>query len=337
MQKWTRSLITAVTLGAVVTPAMSVAADPAKATGYSKHPEAQAFIQEMVAQGFERDELNRVLDQARKQQSILKAMSRPAERRLTWGKYRKIFLGQKRIDQGVAFWNEYSETLARAEKTYGVPAEIIVAIIGVETRYGRNMGSYRVLDALATLGFDYPKRGKFFRGQLKEYLLLAREEGLTDLTRLKGSYAGAMGFGQFIPSSFRNFAVDFDNDGKRDIWTNRVDAIGSVANYFNKHGWTTGAPVRASVTFKGPVQEEWVNQSLKPARTLAEWSALGVQSNEALGGSQKATLMGLKTGQDTQHWLGLHNFYVITRYNHSRLYASAVYELSQQLRDAVKK
>lgn len=337
MQKWIRSLITATTLGAAVTPAMYATADDTAAAGYSKHPEAQAFIQEMVALGFDREDLDKALDQARKQQSILKAMSRPAERRLTWGKYRKIFLGQKRIDQGVAFWNKHRVTLERAEKTYGVPAEIIVAIIGVETRYGRNMGSYRVLDALATLGFDYPKRGKFFRGQLKEYLLMAREEGLTDLTKLKGSYAGAMGFGQFIPSSFRNFAVDFDNDGKRDIWTNRVDAIGSVANYFNKHGWATGAPVRASVTFKGPVKDEWVNQSLKPSRTLADWNTLGVQSTMKLDSTEKATLMGLKTGQATQHWLGLHNFYVITRYNHSRLYASAVYELSQQLRDAVKK
>lgn len=338
MQKWIRSFITAATLGAAVTPAAYVAAaGSTSVAGYSKHPEAQTFIQELAAQGFDRGELEAALDQARKQDSILKAMSRPAERRLTWGKYRKIFLGQKRIDQGIEFWNKHRETLERAEKTYGVPAEIIVAIIGVETRYGRNMGSYRVLDALATLGFDYPKRGKFFRGQLKEYLLMAEEEGLTDLTKLKGSYAGAMGFGQFIPSSFRNFAVDFDNDGKRDIWTNRVDAIGSVANYFNKHGWKTGEPVRASVSFSSPVKDEWVNQSLKPTRTLKDWSGLGVQSKASLDASQVATLVGLKTGDATQYWFGLHNFYVITRYNHSRLYASAVYELSQQIRNAVKK
>lgn len=331
MQKWIRTYAFAALSAALVTP---VQASPSEGSGYAAHPEAREFINEMVKEGFDETWLIDRLNQARQQQSILTAMSRPAERRLTWGQYRKIFLGQKRIDQGVAFWKQHKDTLARAEQTYGVPAEIIVAIIGVETRYGRNMGSYRVLDALATLGFDYPKRGKFFRGQLKEYMLMAREEGITDLTKLKGSYAGAMGFGQFIPSSYRHFAVDFDGDGKRDIWSNRVDAIGSVANYFKEHGWKTGEPVRAAVSFKGDVKDEWVNQGLKPTKKLAEWSALGVSSNSALAGDQVANLMGLKTGERTDYWLGLHNFYVITRYNHSRLYASAVYELSQKIREA---
>ncbi|MCV6589509.1 MAG: lytic murein transglycosylase B [Marinobacterium sp.] len=333
MQKWIRPLTSAAALTAALTiPALTAQAS----TGYSNHPEAQTFISEMAEQGFDKHWLKDVLDQARRQESILKAMSRPAERRLTWGEYRKIFLGQKRIDQGVAFWKKHASTLAKAEKQYGVPAEIIVAIIGVETRYGRNMGSYRVLDALTTLGFDYPKRGKFFRGQLKEYLLMAKEEGITDLTRLKGSYAGAMGFGQFIPSSFRHFAVDFDGDGKRDIWTNRVDAIGSVANYFSQHNWKTGEPVRAQANISGAVPETEVNKGLKPARTLSQWQTLGVTSAVTLA-DQPATLMGLETADKTHYWLGLHNFYVITRYNHSRLYASAVYELSQAVNKAYRK
>jgi len=335
MQKWIRSVISVAVLGALV-PQQGYASETAK-KGYATHPEAVAFIQEMTGQGFEKDWLVGVLNQARKQQSILKAMSRPAERRLTWGEYRKIFLGQKRINQGVEFWKQHQETLARAEKMYGVPAEIIVAIIGVETRYGRNMGSYRVLDALTTLGFDYPKRAPFFRGQLKEYLLMAREEGITDLTRLKGSYAGAMGFGQFIPSSFRNFAVDFDGDGKRDIWGNRVDAIGSVANYFKEHGWKTGEPVRAAVADSKAVNKDWVNKGLKPERTLAQWAGMGVEAKGDYAQGQPASLMALQTGKRTEHWLGLHNFYVITRYNHSRLYATAVYELSQKVRQAYKR
>lgn len=333
MQMWIRSLVTAATLGAALTQTASAGS----ADGYAAHPEARSFVDEMVELGFDKKQVQDALKQARRQESILKAMSRPAERRLTWGEYRKIFLGKKRINQGVEFWKKHQKTLERAEKTYGVPAEIIVAIIGVETRYGRNMGSYRVLDALATLGFDYPKRAKFFRGQLKEYLLMAKEEGITDLTRLKGSYAGAMGFGQFIPSSFRNFAVDFDNDGKRDIWGNRVDAIGSVANYFREHGWKTGEPVRAAVADSKLIKDEWVNQGLKPDRTLTQWGEMGVKPEGDYAPEQPASLMGLQTAEGTQYWLGLQNFYVITRYNHSRLYASAVYELSLKVRKAYEK
>ncbi|KEA64564.1 Membrane-bound lytic murein transglycosylase B precursor [Marinobacterium lacunae] len=301
--------------------------------GYADRPEAQPLYEKLESQGFEHEYLRAVLDDAKQQESILKAMSRPAEKRLTWGEYRKIFVEPKRISQGLEFWKEHADTLARAEAQYGVPAEIIVSIIGVETRYGRIMGNYRVLDALATLGFDYPKRGEFFLGQLEQYLLMTREEGIEPGT-LKGSYAGAMGYGQFIPSSFRHFAVDFDGDGKRNIWGNPVDAIGSVAHYFSEHGWQPGEPVRSNVVMDKPAQDEWINADLKPEVTLAQWAERGIHTQRGLDQDQTATLMRLEMEDGDHYWFGLHNFYVITRYNHSRLYASAVYELSQAIREA---
>lgn len=300
----------------------------AAASGYADHPAAQTFIEEMANEGFEASDIRTTLQNAERQESILKAISRPAEKRLTWGEYRNIFIRDARINQGVEFWQKHSKALQRAEQEYGVPAHIIVAIIGIETNYGRNMGSYRVVDALATLGFDYPPRGKFFRGQLKEYFYLLREEQ-ADAFSLKGSYAGAMGYGQFIPSSFRSFAVDFDGDGKRDIWNNPVDAIGSVANYFSAHGWKKGAAVRSNVVIEKLADESWMNDGLKPVVTLAEWSERGIHTRKAIDLDSKATLMRLEKDDEYQHWFGLHNFYVITRYNHSRLYAMAVYELGQ--------
>lgn len=300
---------------------------------YQARPEAEAFYERLEAQGFERDYLEGVLADAQRQQSILDAIARPAEKRLTWGEYRRIFIEPRRISRGVAFWDEHAETLARAQAQYGVPAEIIVAIIGVETRYGRIMGNYRVLDALATLGFDYPRRSEFFLGELEQYLLMTREEGIAPGS-LKGSYAGAMGYGQFIPSSFRHYAVDFDGDGKRNIWGNPVDAIGSVANYFAEHGWRPGAPVRSNVVMGSPADDAWVNAGLKPEVTLAQWAERDIHTRRDLDLNQPATLMRLEMEDGDHYWFGLHNFYVITRYNHSRLYAMAVYELSQAIREA---
>lgn len=318
------------------TPAIAA---PVGTGSYVDYPRAQQFIEDMKAEGFDEAYVKDVLGQAKRQQSILKAISRPAEKSLTWGEYRKIFLGQKRINQGVQFWKENKDALALAEKTYGVPAEIIVSIIGVETRYGRIMGSYRVLDALATLGFDYPRRSEFFLGQLKEYLILVREESV-DVTALKGSYAGAMGFGQFIPSSYRNFAIDFDQDGQRDIWANKKDAIGSVANYFAEHKWTPGEPVISGVSFSQKIDDAWLSKGragLIPELTVADWQQRGVDPQLTLSPDEKAILMRLELGQDEQYWLGLHNFYVITRYNHSKLYAMAVYRLSEQIKMAYDK
>ncbi|WP_027855638.1 lytic murein transglycosylase B [Marinobacterium litorale] len=324
-----RALVTAGLLALGITSVSVHAAD-----NYDQRAEAETLYKNLEAQGFKRAQVAEILADASRQESILRAMSRPAERRLTWGEYRAIFVEPKRIKQGVAFWQEHADTLARAEQEYGVPAEIIVAIIGVETRYGRIMGSYRVLDALATLGFDYPRRSQFFLGQLEHYLLMTREEGIEPGT-LKGSYAGAMGFGQFIPSSFRHYAVDFDGDGKRNIWQNPVDAIGSVANYFHEHGWKQGEPVRSNVVIGQPAQDGWFNADLKPEVTLAQWAERDIHTRHGIDLAQPATLMRLEMEDGDHYWFGLHNFYVITRYNHSRLYAMAVYELSQAIREAM--
>lgn len=295
--------------------------------GYESHPRVQILIDDLVADGFEASYVRDVVAGAKYQQSIIDAISRPAERRLDWGGYRAIFIEERRVNQAQEFWQEHRDTLLRAEKVYGVPPEIVLAIMGVETRFGRITGNYRVLDALSTLGFDYPKRADFFLGQLGDYIRLTRQEGV-DPGKLKGSYAGAMGYGQFIPSSYLAYAVDFDGDGQRDIWENPVDAIGSVANYFARHGWRAGEPIVADVLLEGAPKDDWVNQSLKPSLTIADWRDRGVMPSQPVADNQLSTLMRMRSEQGDQYLMGLHNFYVITRYNHSRLYANAVRELS---------
>ncbi len=298
---------------------------------YLENKDAQQFTDKMVAEhGFDRAWVEQLLTQAERKQSILDAISRPAERALEWKDYRKIFIQDSRVEQGVEFWREHRKVLERAEKQFGVPAHIIVAIIGVETRYGRNMGSYRVLDALATLGFDYPKRGKFFSRQLEEFLLMTQEQKLDPL-QLTGSYAGAMGFGQFIPSSYRSFAVDFDGDGVADIVKNPVDAIGSVANYFSEHKWHTGKMVAVKASVTKAHDKTVFDEGLKPKWTVSELAGKGVTPYTRLDGNAKASAVLLVGEQGEEYWLGLHNFYVITRYNHSSMYAMAVYQLSQLL------
>ena len=228
---------------------------------YSKHPLAADFVDEMVQQhGFTKAEINQWLSKAEKRQPILDAIARPAEKSKTWKEYRPIFIVPMRITNGVAFWNQHREALARAEKEYGVAAEIIVSIIGVETNYGKNTGSWYVIDALSTLAFDYPPRAPFFRSELVNYLILTREQKHNPL-EFKGSYAGAMGYGQFMPSSYRNFAVDFSGDGFTDIWNNPTDAIGSVANYFKKHGWQTGKTVVVPAKLTKPRDTLLANES----------------------------------------------------------------------------
>lgn len=275
-----------------------------------------------------------ILNTAQRQQSIIDAMNRPAERTLEWHEYRNIFLKQKRIDEGVEFWSEYSETLKKASKKTGVPEEIIVAIIGVETYYGKIMGNYKVLDALYTLSFDYPKRSKFFSKELEKYLQLLDTEKLSH-QETKGSYAGAMGFGQFIPSSYLAYAVDGDGDGKRDLLNNKVDAIASVANYFKAHGWKSGEPV----TLQAKTKKQFTTlkkQKLKPSKTVSELQDLGYFVSADLPKDEKVSLTQLEQKENTEYWYGLHNFYVITRYNHSHMYAMAVYQLSQEIKKLKK-
>jgi len=301
-------------------------------TGYGDHESARALVEELVAEerGLDRDRLLQVLAQAERQEAILQAMSRPAERVKPWYEYRQIFLTQQREEEGLAFFATHRETFARAEAEFGVPAEIILAIIGVETYYGRIAGSYRVIDALATLAFDYPRRAAFFSKELKNYLILTAEQQMDPLA-MKGSYAGAMGYGQFMPSSYRAYAVDFDGDGVIDIWNNPVDAIGSVANYLRRHGWRSGETIVAAAQAGPDVPEAWFNAGLVPQRTVAELSAAGLRSAQPLDPDAKATAIRFELEEGHEHWLGLHNFYVITRYNHSSMYAMSVHQLSQRL------
>jgi len=300
---------------------------------YAVNPATLALIDEMVEeQAFDREQLIAVFAAVEKKESILEAMSRPAEKTKPWYDYRKIFVTDKRERQGREFIAKHKETLERAEQELGVPAEVIAAIIGVETYYGRITGSYRVIDALSTLAFDYPKRSVFFTKELKSFLILSRDQGMDPL-ELQGSYAGAMGYGQFMPSSYRAYAIDFDGDEKIDIWNNPVDAIGSVANYFKHHGWRTGDPVVFEADVTDNVAEELFNQSLKPGKTVMEFAQAGVSvtTEPPLDPNSMATAMKFEIEQGYEYWLGLHNFYVITRYNHSAMYAMCVHQLSQLL------
>ena len=306
---------------------------------YAKRQDVKDFIGDMVSQhGFDRQQLSEWMSGVKQQKTAIEAIARPAESK-PWKDYRPIFLTSSRISKGVEFWEKHKDVLSRAEKQFGVPAEIIVAIIGVETYYGRRAGNYPVLDALTTLGFDYPlenttkerrdRREKFFRKELKEFLLMAREEKVDPRT-LKGSYAGAMGMPQFISSSFRAYAIDFDGDGKRDLWNSTADAIGSVANYFSRHGWKGGQPIisRAAVSNKA---NGLGSKKMRPHKALADYRQLGVTPLSEFSDKQMATLLKLDGRRGDEYWLGLHNFYVITRYNHSPLYAMAVYQLGQEV------
>ena len=301
---------------------------------YGNHDKARAFIDDMVEQhAFEREKLQAIFSKAERRDDILELMSKPAEKRLRWFEYRKIFLTSSRISGGVTFWNKHADILARASETFGVDPQIVVAIIGVETRYGGNTGRHRVLDALSTLAFDYPPRSKFFTGELEHFLLLAREEDI-DLLKTTGSYAGAMGYGQFIPSSYRDYAVDFSEDGKRDLWNSPQDIIGSVANYFRRHGWKTGAPVVARANVTGNDFEPVLALGYKPNTVLDALRHDGITPVEAHPDNLVASLIEFEQKDGPEYWLGFNNFYTITRYNHSPLYAMAVYQLSEEIRAA---
>jgi membrane-bound lytic murein transglycosylase B len=304
------------------------------AGNYNEQPQVQTFIDSMVDKhGFTREELVTVFDEAQRREDILELMRKPAEKRLKWFEYRKIFLTPARIEGGVGFWQENADTLARAEAAFGVDPQVIVAIIGVETRYGSNTGRHRVLDALSTLAFDYPPRSEFFTGELEQYLILAREEDI-DIVTTTGSYAGAMGYGQFIPSSYRAYAVDFDKDGKRDLWTNKMDIIGSVANYFKQHGWKAGNPVAVRARVDGDEYHTILDLGYKPNTVLDAMRHDGITPLEPMPDDLIAALLSFQQKTGPEYWLGFNNFYTITRYNHSPLYAMAVYQLSEEIREA---
>ncbi len=305
-----------------------------QAADYQSQPQVQAFIQDMANNhGFAPEQLHSLFTEVERKQSILDAISRPAERAKPWKDYRKIFITDQRIQRGVDFWKQHAATLARAEQTYGVPAEVIVSIIGVETFYGRITGNFRVIDALSTLGFDYPPRADFFKKELREFLLLSRDQQVNPLT-LKGSYAGAMGMPQFMPSSYRAYAVDFDNDGHINIWNNPVDAIGSVANYFKVHGWVTNGAVVSRASVNGSRVDEGLTQGLDPVKNVAELAELGWQSQDSLPADLPITAFRLEGAEGNEYWMGQKNFYVITRYNRSVMYAMAVHQLAGEIRRA---
>ena len=300
---------------------------------YAEREEVKAFVRELAAaESFNEEELLSVFSHAQYKQKIIDAISRPAERVLNWSRYQDIFLTERRVAGGIAFMRNHQEALEAAEKKYGVPPEIVAAIIGVETMYGSITGGYRVLDALSTLAFDYPPRSSFFRSELKQFILLVREERQM-ITELTGSYAGAMGLGQFIPSSYRAYAVDFDGDGFRDIWNNPTDAIGSVANYLSRHGWLRDEKIALRVE-AGGLPQNIFNVSLKPSKSIGELLSLGLYVIP-LRSDEMVSPMRLVGKSGDEFWLGLKNFYVITRYNHSRLYAMAVFQLSEDLRSGM--
>jgi membrane-bound lytic murein transglycosylase B len=322
-----------VLLLALSVPWVDAAGDAPGAEPKSYEQERARFADEMALKhGFDGDELRVLLEQARYRQAIIDSMERPYEGK-PWHRYRRIFLTPERISGGVDFWRQNAETLARAEAAYGVPPEVIVAILGVETSYGARIGEHRAIDALTTLGFSYPKRAEFFRGELESLLLLERDERMDPLAAV-GSYAGALGKPQFIPSSYRAYAVDFDGDGRRDLWGSDADVVGSVANYFQSHGWRRGESIAFPARLSGVLPEGIEvaeKKPLEPNTTAGQLRVAGVDWRGAVPSDAPATLIRLD-GPEDEYWLALANFYVITRYNHSNLYAMAVYQLSREIR-----
>jgi membrane-bound lytic murein transglycosylase B len=297
----------------------------------TKRADVQEFIAELVSKNnLDRRYVQTVLDRSEVQDSILEAMSRPAEKVKPWHEYRAIFITPERIKAGVTFYSEHKETLTRIQKDTGVPPEMILGIIGVESYYGRITGKHRVVDALVTLGFEYPPRGKFFRSELSNAFLLADEENL-ELEELVGSYAGAMGPPQFIPSSYRHYAVDGDGDGQRDLINNWEDILASVANYFAAHKWQADKPVAEQATLTTDIQKVKFNEGLKPASTVGKLSEAGVFFQTELCNNATADIWQLEGASGTEYWVGFDNLYVITRYNRSIMYALAAWELGSSV------
>jgi membrane-bound lytic murein transglycosylase B len=321
-------------------PATPVNAAAPGAVNYAKRSDVRAFVDELVHdEGFKRAELLHAMADARFQPKIIEAMSRPLLEPPKWYEYWPQFLAPGRIEAGVAYWNANEAALARAQSQFGVPAEIIVAIIGVESFYGRYTGRYRVIDSLATLAFDYPRRATFFRGELKQFLLLAREQNLSPAVP-KGSFAGALGVPQFMPGSYRNYAIDFDGDGRVDLWSSADDVIGSVAHFLSRHDWRAGQPVLLPVAIAQSQRDAVLRRldgGLSERRAIEAWSEDGVMALDMptdLAADPAGVLLLEEDAERTSYRIACHNFYVITRYNRSRLYAAAVYEVAQAIRGA---
>ncbi|QIT57299.1 lytic murein transglycosylase B [Aquisalimonas sp. 2447] len=324
--RWSRCLPLALAFG--------LAAQPVAANPLEEQQEAlSAFSTHMAEEhGLDRDQVNTLLADARHQQDIIDAITSPAEA-LPWHRYRRIFLQDDRIAEGAAFMDEHRELLDDIADDYGVDPAVLVAIVGVETRYGQHPGQHRVLDALVTLAFDYPPRADFFRSELEHFLLLVDEEDL-DVSGIRGSYAGAMGIPQFISSSYRHYAVDGSGDGRRDLMNSVPDALASVANYFTEHRWREGEPVVAPARVDNTDRvDEFLDDGMRLNTTVGELRAAGIEPEGDFDDDAAALLLALDSDNETEYWVGLHNFRVITRYNHSPLYALAAYQLAGAIRN----
>ena len=325
-----------VLLAFALASSITVTATATAAAQYAEREDVRRFIAEMVRRhGFVRKELRTLFSKARFQPTIIKAMTPPTEPRAkSWQAYRAQFLTPERVQGGAEFRERHREALSRAVELYGVPEEIIVAIIGVETVYGRNTGNYRIVDALTTLAFDYPPRAEFFRTELENYLLYARDAGI-DTLGLKGSYAGAIGIPQFMPGSYRRYAVDLDGDGSKDLSGSAADAIGSVANYLQAHGWERDEPVAVAAQVRGGNYRTLIDAGIKPAYRCGDLAQFGVSANGETRADAQCALIELETPEEaSEYLLGLTNFYVLTRYNRSSLYAAAVLALAQAVKAA---
>ena len=317
-------LLAALTACGSATPAKAQAFDPGR-------PEIAAFIADVSHRhGFEPGPLAAMFAQVESRPSILTAIAKPAERTLRWDEYRERFIIERRIQRGAEVYDERLAELERAEKASGVPAEVMLAIVGVETMYGENTGRHRVADALATLAFDYPPRAPFFRGELEQFLLMAREEKIDPLAPL-GSYAGAMGIPQFMPTSFRKWAVDGDGDGSRDLWGDWADVFASVGNYLKVHGWRAGQPVMIRADTAGADLSGIEFGKIGLPETVGSLRKRGVKFETTLPDATPAALVSLTLGFGNEFRVGFANFDAITRYNRSHMYASAVSDLADAI------
>lgn len=321
---------------AALAAALLAGAALAAPDSFETRPDVRAFVDDMVRRhGFVANELEFLFRRARIREDVLRAIEPPkVPRERSWQTYRARFVNDTRIRGGVAFWSRHAKTLARASREHGVPEEIIVAIIGVETLYGRQTGSFRVVDALATLAFDYPPRAAFFRSELEQYLLLARDEAF-DVFSVKGSYAGAIGIPQFMPGSIRRYAVDYDGNARIDLRASPVDAIGSVGNFLRLHGWRPGEAIWAPARINGDAHRALLEAGIRPTTRVADLRGVEVGSGVTLPPEARVALIALESPDaETEYRLGLENFYVLTRYNRSSLYASAVADLATAVRMA---
>jgi membrane-bound lytic murein transglycosylase B len=330
-----KQLISA-SLGALALFALPAQAVKLEQGDYRYREDVEQFIEKLAkTSDYSEQQLIDLFSQVKNQRQLFERMNKPAEK-LEWHQYRKIFLTDKRIKSGIKFWKEHQALLKQVEQKYQVPAEIVVAIVGVETFYGAYKGKAPVFDTLVTFAFDYPKRARFFTAELEQFLRLSAAQKF-DVRSIKGSYAGAMGMPQFIASSYRNYAVDFDGDGVANLFDNKQDVLGSVANYFKRHGWQPGQAIAFPLSLKksGASKIKQFKPGVKPTYAWKELRGAGVDTSAKLDDDSKVALIKLQQKKGPEYWVGLKNFYVITRYNHSELYAMAVYQLSQKIKQGM--